>query len=130
MSYSATFRKVEMSVVGVVGDVRQYSLSRAMPDWIPGAIYMPLRAGGAGGRANSGGDDPAGQSPPRYRRPRARDSKSGAKSGSECPRRSSPAVGEVVAGSIANFCATIRVFIDRKSTRLNSSHANISYAVF
>ena len=30
-----------MSVVGVVGDVRQYSLSRAMPDWIPDAIYMP-----------------------------------------------------------------------------------------
>ena len=30
-----------MSVVGVVGDVRQYNLSRAMPDWIPGAIYMP-----------------------------------------------------------------------------------------
>ena len=64
-----------------------------MPDWIPGAIYMPLRAGGAGGRANSGGDDPAGQSPHRYRRPRARDSKSGARSGSECARRSSPAVG-------------------------------------
>src|SRR3712207_8396202 len=30
-------------------------------------------------------------------------------------------------------CATLRVgdvFLDRKSTRLNSSHANISYAVF
>src|SRR3712207_8652943 len=25
---------------------------------------------------------------------------------------------------------TVRLFIDRKSTRLNSSHANISYAVF
>src|ERR1019366_9119132 len=73
-------------------------------------IYA-LRAGGAGGRANSGGDDPAGQSPHRYRRPRARDSKSGARSGSECARRSSPAFGELVAGSIANFCATIRVFI-------------------
>src|SRR3712207_8048635 len=26
--------------------------------------------------------------------------------------------------------ATLQAFIDRKSTRLNSSHANISYAVF
>ena len=29
------------TVVGVVGDVRQYSLSRNLPDGVPGAIYMP-----------------------------------------------------------------------------------------
>lgn len=29
------------TVVGVVGDVRQYSLSKNLPGWIPGAMYMP-----------------------------------------------------------------------------------------
>jgi ABC-type antimicrobial peptide transport system permease subunit len=29
------------TVVGVVGDVRQYSLSQGLPAWVPGAIYMP-----------------------------------------------------------------------------------------
>ena len=29
------------TVVGVVGDVRQYNLSKDRPDFIPGAIYMP-----------------------------------------------------------------------------------------
>lgn len=29
------------TVVGVVGDVRQYSLGKNLPDGIPGAIYMP-----------------------------------------------------------------------------------------
>jgi putative ABC transport system permease protein len=29
------------TVVGVVGDVRQYSLTEDRPDWIRGAIYMP-----------------------------------------------------------------------------------------
>jgi predicted permease len=29
------------TVVGVVGDVRQYSLSKGLPDWIQGALYMP-----------------------------------------------------------------------------------------
>src|SRR3712207_7837624 len=28
------------------------------------------------------------------------------------------------------FCDFLKILIDRKSTRLNSSHANISYAVF
>src|SRR3712207_8868250 len=37
----------------------------------------------------------------------------------------SPAVGETV-----HVGDELQVFIDRKSTRLNSSHANISYAVF
>ena len=29
------------TVVGVVGDVRQFSLGKSLPDWIPGAMYMP-----------------------------------------------------------------------------------------
>ena len=29
------------SVVGVVGDVRQYSLSQGLPHWVPGAMYVP-----------------------------------------------------------------------------------------
>jgi predicted permease len=29
------------TVVGVVGDVRQYSLSKDRPEWIPGVMYMP-----------------------------------------------------------------------------------------
>src|SRR3712207_8396820 len=33
-------------------------------------------------------------------------------------------------GLATDFYREIAVFLDRKSTRLNSSHANISYAVF
>ena len=29
------------TVVGVVADIRQYSLSKNLPGWVPGAIYMP-----------------------------------------------------------------------------------------
>ncbi|MBV9503242.1 MAG: ABC transporter permease [Acidobacteriaceae bacterium] len=29
------------TVIGVVGDVRQYSLSKGLPGWVQGAIYMP-----------------------------------------------------------------------------------------
>src|SRR5258707_5258940 len=31
---------------------------------------------------------------------------------------------------ISSICLVIKYLLDRKSTRLNSSHANISYAVF
>src|SRR3712207_7689571 len=34
------------------------------------------------------------------------------------------------AAGLAPFTAAVRAGLDRKSTRLNSSHANISYAVF
>src|SRR3712207_6915508 len=36
----------------------------------------------------------------------------------------------VVHGSMLMYCTMPNGHIDRKSTRLNSSHANISYAVF
>lgn len=29
------------TVVGVVGDTRQYSLNQGLPHWVPGAMYMP-----------------------------------------------------------------------------------------
>src|SRR5258707_10471192 len=34
------------------------------------------------------------------------------------------------ARNLIRDCASVRADLDRKSTRLNSSHANISYAVF
>src|SRR3712207_8393492 len=43
------------------------------------------------------------------------------------------ATGVVIVGgikTIGKFAEKVIPFIDRKSTRLNSSHANISYAVF
>src|SRR3712207_2616457 len=46
-------------------------------------------------------------------------------------RRTSVDLASVVAGLLGSFTNTVGVVgIDRKSTRLNSSHANISYAVF
>jgi predicted permease len=99
------------TVVGVVGDVRQYSLSKGMPDWIPGAIYMPyaqaVREDGqipaamtllVKARANTDG-------PAREIRTLAQDQDPNVPVGQVQP------LEEVVAGSIANFRATIRVFI-------------------
>ncbi len=99
------------TIVGVVGDVRQYSLSKAMPDWIAGAIYMPyaqaVREDGqippamtllVKARANDDG-------PAREIRALAQDQDPNVPIGQVEP------LEEVVAGSIANFRATIRVFI-------------------
>jgi predicted permease len=99
------------TIVGVVGDVRQYSLSKAMPDWIPGALYMPyaqaVREDGqipasmtllVKTRANSDGAA-------REIRTLAQDQDPNVPVGQVQP------LEEVVAGSIANFRATIRVFI-------------------
>jgi putative ABC transport system permease protein len=99
------------TVVGVVGDVRQYSLSKAMPDGIAGAIYLPyaqaVREDGqipaamtllVKARANTGG-------PAREMRRLAQEQDPNVPVGQVQP------LEEVVAGSIANFRATIRVFI-------------------
>ena len=98
------------TVVGVVGDVHQYSLSKAAPDGIAGAIYMPyaqaIREDGgipaamtllAKARPNTDGD--------RALRTLAQDQDPNVPIGPVQP------LEEVVAGSIANFRATIRVFI-------------------
>jgi len=99
------------TIVGVVGDVRQYSLSKAMPDWIPGAIYMPYAQA-----VREDGQVPAAMTllvkvrsntdgPAREIRSLAQDQDPNVPVGQVQP------LEEVVAGSIANFRATIRVFI-------------------
>src|SRR3712207_8120268 len=52
--------------------------------------------------------------------------------GTRLPGDASPTVGEFVGRVTGGAGRTrgISVDVDRKSTRLNSSHANISYAVF
>jgi putative ABC transport system permease protein len=99
------------TVVGVVGDVHQYSLSKAAPDWIAGAIYMPYPQA-----AREDGQIPAAMTllvkaranddgPARELRTLAQDQDPNVPIGQVQP------LEEVVAGSIANFRATIRVFI-------------------
>ena len=99
------------TVVGVVGDVRQYSLSKAMPDWIHGAIYMPYAQA-----VRADGQIPAAMTLlvkartvtdglAREIRSLAQDQDPNVPVGQVQP------LEEVVAGSIANFRATIRVFI-------------------
>jgi putative ABC transport system permease protein len=40
------------TIIGVVGDVRQYRAGQALPDWVPGSIYLPYaQAGTLDGRA-------------------------------------------------------------------------------
>lgn len=40
------------TIVGVVADVRQYRAGQALPDWVPGSIYMPYaQAGTLDGRS-------------------------------------------------------------------------------
>jgi putative ABC transport system permease protein len=99
------------TVVGVVGDVRQYSLSITLPDGIAGTIYMPyaqavLEDGQIPAamtllvktQANSEGIA-------REIRRLAQDQDPNVPVGQVQP------LEETVAGSIANFRATIRVFI-------------------
>jgi predicted permease len=99
------------TVVGVVGDVRQYSLSKAMPDWIQGAIYMPYAQA-----VREDGQIPAAMTLlvkahgntdgiARDIRTLAQDQDPNVPVGPVQP------LEEVVAGSIANFRATIRVFV-------------------
>jgi predicted permease len=99
------------TVVGVVGDVRQYSLSKALTDGIQGAIYMPYAQA-----AREDGQIPAAMTllvkaranidgPAREIRTLAQDQDPNVPVGRVQP------LEEVVAGSIANFRATIRVFI-------------------
>jgi len=107
----ATGEQQWRTVVGVVSDVRQYSLSKAMPNWILGAIYVPyaqaVREDGqipaamtllVKARANTDG-------PAREIREFAQDQDPNVPVGHVLP------LEEVVAGSTANFRATIRVFI-------------------
>src|SRR3712207_7046093 len=56
--------------------------------------------------------------------------------GSSWPAKDRDALADLMAGRAGGSvppptaCLTVATLLDRKSTRLNSSHANISYAVF
>lgn len=99
------------TIVGVVGDVRQYRLSKAFPDWIPGAIYMPYAQA-----ARENGQIPAAMTLlvktrtdserlAREVRALAQDQDPDVPVGQVQP------LEKVVTGSIADFRSTIRVFI-------------------
>ena len=99
------------TVVGVVGDVRQYSLAKDRPDWVPGAMYMPYaqsaREDGqiyaamtllVKGRAESG-------------RLGHEIRRLAEEQDPNVPVSRVQALEEVVSGSIADFRSTIRVFL-------------------
>ncbi len=99
------------TVVGVVGDVRQYSLSRDRPDWVAGALYMPYaQSARPDGQipaamtllvnARTDSERLAGEI-----RSLAQDQDPNIPVGPVLP------LEEVVSGSISDFRATIRVFI-------------------
>ncbi|HEY9140627.1 MAG TPA: ABC transporter permease [Bryobacteraceae bacterium] len=99
------------TVVGVVGDVRQFRLSQGLPDWVAGAVYMPyaqaVRADGQIPaamtllvRTSGGGERLAAGI-----RQLAVDQDPNAPVGQVQP------LEQVVSGSIAEFRSTIRVFI-------------------
>jgi predicted permease len=99
------------TVVGVVRDVRQYSLSRGLPSWVPGAIYMPypqaVREDGAIPAAmtlliKATSDSARLQNDIRQL---AQDQDPNVPIGQVQP------LEDVVAGSISDFRSTIRVFI-------------------
>lgn len=99
------------TVVGVVGDVRQYSLSQGLPNWVPGAMYMPYAQ-----LAREDGQIVAAMTLlvstradsarlAREIRSLARDQDPNA------PVGQVRQMEEVVSGSISDFHSTIRVFI-------------------
>ncbi|HEY7303485.1 MAG TPA: ABC transporter permease [Bryobacteraceae bacterium] len=99
------------TVVGVVGDVRQYSLSKALPAWVPGAVYMPYAQS-----ARQDGQIPAAMT---LLVKTAVDSAHLEKEILKLARDQNPNVpvgpvrqlDQIVSGSISDFRSTIRVFI-------------------
>ncbi|PYT25842.1 MAG: hypothetical protein DMG57_23740 [Acidobacteria bacterium] len=99
------------TVVGVVGDVRQYSLSQGLPSWVPGAMYMPYAQS-----AREDGQIIAAMTllvKARADSARlAREIRSLAKDQDpNAPVGKVQQLEEVVSGSISDFRSTIRVFI-------------------
>jgi putative ABC transport system permease protein len=99
------------TVVGVVGEVRQYSLAKDRPDWVPGAMYMPYaqsaREDGqiyaamtllVKGRADSGRLGHEIRSLAEQQDPNV-------------PVSQVQALEEVISGSISDFRSTIQVFL-------------------
>jgi predicted permease len=97
------------TVVGVVGDVRQFRLGAGFPDFIPGAMYMPYAQA-----AREDGSIPAAMTlMVKGRSERAaRDLRSLAQDQDpNIPVGPVVALDDVVTGSISDFRATIRVFL-------------------
>lgn len=106
------------TVIGVVGNVRQYSLSQGLPSWIPGAVYMPYAQS-----ARQDGQIPAAMTllvktavDSAHIRNEilnlARDQNPNVPVG---PVRS---IDEIVSGSISDLRSTIRVFISFAGTAM------------
>jgi putative ABC transport system permease protein len=99
------------TVVGVVGDVRQYSLAKDRPDWVPGAMYMPY--------AQSAREDGQIYAAMTLLVKSRTDSGRLAHEIRSLAQEQDPnvpvsqvqALEEVVSGSIADFRSTIRVFL-------------------
>ena len=99
------------TIVGVVGDVRQFNLGKGFPDFIPGAMYMPYAQA-----ALENGQIPAAMTllvKPRARSERlAHEIRTLAQDQDpNIPVGRIVTLDNVVAGSISDFRATIRVFI-------------------
>lgn len=99
------------TVVGVVGDVRQYSLSRDLPDWIAGALYMPYAQS-----VREDGLIPAAMTLLVKARVDSERLRSAIRNLVEEQDPNAPVsqvqpLEEVVSRSISNFSSTIRVFI-------------------
>lgn len=99
------------TVVGVVGDVQQYSLSQGLPRWVPGAIYMPyVQSARENGQILAAmtllvksGAAPARVS--RQMRSLAEEQNTNVPVGPVQP------LEQVVSGSISDFRSTMRVFL-------------------
>jgi hypothetical protein len=98
-------------VIGVVGDVRQYSLRKGLPSWIPGAMYMPYPQS-----VREDGEIPATMT----LLVKARSSSSRLQNeirklakdqDPNAPVGRVQSLQDVVSGSISDFRSTIRVFI-------------------
>ncbi len=106
------------TVVGVVGDVRQFNLGKGFPDFIPGAMYMPY-----GQAAREDGEIPAAMTLMVKTRGDAERIGRGIRALAQDQDPNIPVgpvmpLDDVVSGSIADFRSTIRVFLSFAATAI------------
>jgi putative ABC transport system permease protein len=99
------------TVVGVVGDVRQFRLSQGLPDFVPGAIYMPYAQS-----VREDGEIPAAMTLLVKSAPGAAQIAADLRGVAQAQNPDVPvgpvqSLEEIVAGSISDFRSTIRVFL-------------------
>jgi predicted permease len=99
------------TVVGVVGDVRQYSLTQGLPAWVPGAVYMPYAQS-----ARQDGQIPAAMNLLVKTRSDSTRLENEIRQVAEDENPNVPVgrvqpLEQVVSGSISDFRSTIRVFV-------------------